>query len=379
MIKVKKGMGILAQRIFIILLLVSTLSFAQDPVDQDSIQPQSGYNLGQLNVPNPKSVTSKYAYDPFTDRYIYTESIGDFNIDYPVILTPKEYEKLVLQERMQSYYKTKLDAMEGKKEGTEENRKNILPDFYVNSSFFESIFGGNTIEVIPQGYVSMDIGFLYSKQDNPVLSPENKSNFTFDFDQQISLSLLGKVGKRLQVTANYDTESVFDFQNQIKLEYTPTEDDIIRKIEVGNVSMPLNSTLITGAQSLFGVKTELQFGKTTVTAVYSEQKSQRKSVTSQGGGTLEEFELFALDYDESRHFFLSQYFRDNYETALATYPFISSNVQIHLLDIPDLQLYTEMQLQALRHLLNADLKRYTPIENYNYIQNSLLTFLHSLI
>jgi len=327
-------MSILAQRIFGVLVFVSAIMFAQDPIANDSIiQPQTGYNLGQLNVPNPTSITSKYTYDPFTDRYIYTESIGDFNINYPVILTPKEYEKLVLQEYMKGYYKTKLDALEGKKEGAKDAQKNLLPEFYVNSSFFESVFGGNTIEVIPQGYVSMDIGFLYSKQDNPVLSPENKSSFTFDFDQQISLSLLGKVGKRLQITANYDTESVFDFQNQIKLEYTPTEDDIIKKIEVGNVSMPLNSTLITGAQSLFGVKTELQFGKTTVTAVYSEQKSERKSVTAEGGGTLEEFELFALDYDESRHFFLSQYFRNNYDNALEEYPLIRSNVQITRLEV----------------------------------------------
>jgi len=334
LVKKEKRMSILAQRIFGVLVLVSVMAFAQDPVPQDSvIPPKSGYSLGQLKVPNPRSITSKYTYDPFSDRYIYTESIGDFNIDYPIILTPKEYEKLVLQEHMQGYYKTKLDALEGKKEGSKEAQKNLLPDFYVNSNFFESIFGGNTIEVIPQGYVSMDIGFLYSKQDNPVLSPENKSSFTFDFDQQISLSLLGKVGKRLQITANYDTESVFDFQNQIKLEYTPTEDDIIRKIEVGNVSMPLNSTLITGAQSLFGVKTELQFGKTTVTAVYSEQKSERKSVTAQGGGTLEEFELFALDYDESRHFFLSQYFRNKYDTALKDYPFINSNIQITRLEV----------------------------------------------
>jgi len=326
-------MSIIAQRIFGVLVLVSVMAFAQDPAVQDSIQLQTGYNLGQLNVPNPKSITSKYTYDPFSNRYIYTESIGDFNIDYPIILTPEEYQKLILQEHMQSYYKTKLDALEGKKEGAKEAQKNLLPEFYVNSNFFESIFGGNTIEVIPQGYVSMDIGFLYSKQDNPVLSPENKSSFTFDFDQQISLSLLGKVGKRLQITANYDTESVFDFQNQIKLEYTPTEDDIIRKIEVGNVSMPLNSSLITGAQSLFGVKTELQFGKTTVTAVYSEQKSERKSVTAQGGGTLTEFDLFALDYDESRHFFLSQYFRNKYDTALQDYPFINSNIQITRLEV----------------------------------------------
>src|SRR5690606_10398291 len=167
----------------------------------------------------------------------------------------------------------------------------------------------------------------------PAFSPRNQSNFTFDFDQRISLSLLGKVGTRLQVTANYDTESTFDFQNLIKLEYTPTEDDIVRKIEVGNVSMPLNSSLITGAQSLFGVKTELQFGKTRVTAVFSEQKSQSKSVVAQGGGTLEEFTFFARDYDENRHFFLAQYFRNNYDAALLRYPYINNNIQITRLEV----------------------------------------------
>ncbi|HKK12513.1 MAG TPA: cell surface protein SprA, partial [Flavobacteriaceae bacterium] len=191
----------------------------------------------------------------------------------------------------------------------------------------------NTIEVIPQGSVEMDLGVLFSKQDNPTFSPRNRSNFTFDFDQRISLSLLGKVGTRLQVTANYDTQATFDFQNLVKLEYTPEEDDIVRKIEVGNVSMPLNSSLITGAQSLFGVKTQLQFGKTTVTAVFSEQKSQSRSVVAQGGGTLDEFEFYARDYDENRHFFLAQYFRNHYDQALMRYPFIDNNVQITRIEV----------------------------------------------
>ena len=129
---------------------------------------------------------------------------------------------------------------------------------------------------------------------------------------------MGKVGTRLNVNANYDTQSTFAFQNLMKLEYTPSEDDIVQKIEVGNVSMPLNSSLIRGAQSLFGVKTQLQFGKTTVTGVFSEQKSQTKSVVAQGGGKIEDFEMFALDYDNDRHFFLSQYFRNKYDTYAST-------------------------------------------------------------
>ncbi|MFH4964616.1 cell surface protein SprA [Gaetbulibacter sp. M235] len=302
-------------------LLFSFAVWSQEPA-QDSTA--TGFQLGKLNIPNPNSIVSKYTYDPITDRYIYTEKVGSFNINYPIILTPKEFQALVDKENLRSYYKQKIDAFDGKKDGAKDEQKNLLPGFYVKSDLFESIFGGNNIDVIPQGSVEMDLGVLFSKQDNPSFSPRNRSNFTFDFDQRISLSLLGKVGTRLQVTANYDTQSTFDFQNLIKLEYTPTEDDIIQKIEVGNVSMPLNSSLITGAQSLFGVKAQLQFGKTTVTGVFSEQKSQASTVVAQGGGTLQEFELFIRDYDENRHFFLSQYFRDTYDKALANYPFLNN-------------------------------------------------------
>ena len=308
---------------FILLFLFSSLAWSQQPNQpQDSVK--TGFSLGKIKSPNPNSVESKYTYDPDTNRYIYTEKIGGFDINYPIILTPKEYYDLVAKENLKSYYKEKIDAFDGKKDGTDDAQKNLLPEFYVKSDFFEAIFGSNTIEVVPQGSVEMDLGILFSKQDNPSFSPRNRSNFTFDFDQRISLSLLGKVGTRLQVTANYDTQSTFDFQNLIKLEYTPTEDDIIQKIEVGNVSLPLNSSLITGAQSLFGVKAQLQFGKTTVTGVFSEQKSEANTVVSQGGGTLEEFDLFIRDYDENRHFFLAQYFRDTYDASLKDYPFLNT-------------------------------------------------------
>ena len=301
--------------------VTTTTAFSQDSTS-------TGYDVGRMDLPDPPSIQDLYTYDPVTDRYIYTRTLGGFNISYPIILTPEEYQQLILEQDMRSYFKEKINAADGRKEGSEEAQKNLLPAFYVNSNFFETIFGGNTIEVIPQGSVEMDLGLLYTKQDNPAFSPRNRSNLSFDFDQRISLSLLGKVGERLQVTANYDTQSTFDFQNQIKLEYTPTEDDIIQKIEVGNVSMPLNSSLIQGAQSLFGVKTQLQFGKTTITGVFSEQKSETRTVTAEGGATVTDYELFASEYDENRHFFLAQYFRDNYDRVLEQYPFINSNVQI---------------------------------------------------
>jgi cell surface protein SprA len=312
------------------MFFLSSISFSQETVTDTVVK---GSDLGRINLGNPPSIVDAYKYDPVTDKYIFSSTVLDFNINYPIILSPKEYQELVLRESMREYFKKKSDAIDGKKEGTEAEKRNLLPRYYVNSGFFETIFGGNTIDVKPTGTVEMDLGVRYTKQDNPALSPRNRATTTFDFDQRISMSLQGKVGTRLSVNANYDTQSTFAFQNLIKLEYAPTEDDIIQKIEVGNVSMPLNSSLIRGAQSLFGVKTQLQFGKTTVTGVFSEQKSQTKSVSAQGGGTIQDFDLFALDYDSDRHFFLSQYFRNEYNSSLRNYPFIDSRVQITRIEV----------------------------------------------
>lgn len=316
---------------FSFLLFTNTLH-AQEETETPQDSTQTGVALGRIELQDPESISSKYTYDPITDNYIYTQTVGGYDINYPVILSPEQYHELILKEQMNNYFNDKIDAISGR-QGSDEDQRNLLPNFYVNSDFFETIFGGNTIEVIPQGSVAMDLGVRYQKNDNPALSPRNRSNISFDFDQRISLSLMGKVGERLSINANYDTEATFDFQNLIKLEYTPDEDNIIQSIEVGNVSMPLNSSLISGAQSLFGIKTALQFGRTTITGVYSEQRSQSRSVVAQGGGTINDFEIMALDYDEDRHFFLSHFFRDQYDTALENYPYIRSQIQITRIEV----------------------------------------------
>ncbi|HEY6143330.1 MAG TPA: cell surface protein SprA [Flavobacterium sp.] len=317
---------------FLLMMFGGLVTHAQvTPVAQDTIV--TGFSTGKIEVKDPQSVLKSYTYDPVTEMYVYSKTVDGFPTNYPTILTPKEYEDLVRKESMRNYFKQKLDAIDGKKEGSEEAKKDLLPRYYVRSGLFESIFGSNTIDVKPTGTVEMDIGLRYTKQDNPAFSPRNRSTTSFDFDQRISMSLLGKVGTRLAVNVNYDTQSTFAFQNLIKLEYTPTEDDIIQKIEVGNVSMPLSGSLIRGPQSLFGVKAKLQFGKTSITGVFSEQKSQTKTVVAEGGGTVQDFEMYALDYDSDRHFFLSQYFRNRYDEALKNYPFIDSRVQITRLEI----------------------------------------------
>ncbi|MDO5608143.1 MAG: cell surface protein SprA [Capnocytophaga sp.] len=288
-----------------------------------------------IGLKDPQSIVHKYTYNPQLDRYVYTEKVGTYDLRTPMFLTVKEYEDLVLREQMKNYYKEKHDALSAA-DGDENKKKlqrDLLPDLYVNSDFFESIFGGRNIDLIPQGSVGIDLGVRFLKNDNPAITPRNRTTWGLDFDQRISLGLTGNIGTRLSLNAQYDTQASFNFQNVFKLEYSPDEDDIVQKVELGNISMPMSNSLITGSQSLFGVKTELKFGRTTITGVFSEQKSERRTVTAQGGGTITEFEITALDYDENRNFFLAQFFRDQYDDALRDYPFIRSRVQITRLEV----------------------------------------------
>ena len=315
----------------ILTLIYNYSLFSQKIINLDTIG--NTVYLGSFKLKPPSFFVSKYTYDPLTDKYVFTTKAGEINVGTPLFLTPSEYRKLIKSNNIKTYFQEKLKLLEDEDSDESKKIKNLLPDLYLNSNFFQSIFGGDEIELTPQGSISMDVGARYQKRENPSISTRNQSNINLDFNQSISLSLNGKIGERLTISSNYDTQSTFDFQNLLKLDYTPTEDDIIQKIELGNVSMPLSGSLISGAQSLFGFKTELKFGNTRVTTVLSEQRSQSQTVMAKGDGSFEEFSIFPLDYDENRHFFLGQYFRDKYDKTLKNYPYLNTQVNITRIEV----------------------------------------------
>ena len=326
------------------ILAITTTVFAQNPTTKDSLL--LAPNLQKIALKQkPTSFAASYTYDPKLNLYFYNVKVGKINAEQPLALTPNEYRERVMAEKTRAYFVEKQQALAGLVED-EEIQDDLLPDYYVNSKFFESVFGSNEINIRPQGSASIDLGLIYQKSGNPSLSPRNQSSLGFDFDQRINLSLSGTIGTRLKVNANYDTQSTFDFQRVIKLDFFPedlvpssvtntinrgkelvdkgksyvdkgkeyidkgkafvdkgkntvnnvknladqgisgNEDGILQKLEVGNVNMPLNSSLISGAQSLFGVKAQLKFGNTDIAAVISEQRSQTQTIQTNGEGYL---------------------------------------------------------------------------------------------
>ncbi|NJN41947.1 MAG: cell surface protein SprA [Flammeovirgaceae bacterium] len=214
--------------------------------------------------------------------------------------------------------------------------RNLTPKIYIGPSM-DRIFGGSYVELIPRGFVTLDFGGSWQKISNPSIPISQQRNGGFEFDQQINLSVVGKVGEKLAVTINFDNNNSFDFQNSMKVEYTGFKEDMLKKLEIGNVSLPLNNSLITGAQNLFGLKAQMQFGRLFLTTVATTQRGKQSSINIAGGtgGTAQgkPFEIIGSSYDENRHFFLSQFFHDNFEGWMSTPPQITSGVNVTRVEI----------------------------------------------
>ena len=235
----------------------------------DSSDPLSG-GSGRFDFEDPENVITTIEYDPITGQYIIVKKIGDYFFRYPMAMSIEDYMEMDMQKSIDDYWDEKLEAE------TMDQATPWRPSLKIENSTFDRIFGGNTVDIQPQGSVEISLGVNISKTENPRIPVEQRRITTFDFDQKIQLNVIGNIGEKLKLTTSYNTEATFDFENQMKLEYTGYEDEIIKKLEAGNVSLSLPTTLISGVQSLFGVKTELQFGKLYVTGLISKQKGERK-------------------------------------------------------------------------------------------------------
>ncbi|MCK5822969.1 MAG: cell surface protein SprA [Bacteroidales bacterium] len=280
-----------------------------------------------LYLNSPTNIKTEIKYNPETNLYEFTKKIGNFNYRLPISMSQKDYLKYDFNNSTKNYWKEKV------KSESFEHQTSLIPKLHVGGEVFQTIFGSNTIDIKPRGTAELSFGLNMTKTDNPLLAEELRKNITFDFKEKIQMNVKGKIGDNLELGVTYNTESSFEFDNKMKLKYTGKEDDIIQKIEAGNVALPLSGSLITGSQSLFGILTELKFGKLSVTSVFSKQNGETSVIEVQGGAQKNTFEISASDYDANRHFFLAQYFKEHYNDALKNLPVISSSVNITKIEV----------------------------------------------
>ena len=291
--------------------------------DQSLMDPLNFPNDGGLKLKDPANLKKEVQFNPSTGNYDITEKIGSLDYRPGTYMTAEEYEDFMLHKQIKSYWNKRTKA-----EAVKQGSHSLIPKLHVGGEYFDRIFGGNTVDIRPQGTAELIFGVNNSTTQNPVLPVSQRSITTFDFNEKIQLNVVGKIGDKLKLTTNYNTEATFDFENQMKIEYTGYEDEIIKKIDAGNVSLPLTGSLITGSTSLFGIKTQMQFGKLTATTVISQAKGQKTVINVTGGAQTSNFSFSADNYEANKHYFLAQYFRDRFDTAMSKLPVVASLINI---------------------------------------------------
>ena len=295
-------------------------------------QPYSLSDLYQspLDLQRPDNMKYEVVYNDTLNRFVIGNRMGNIWLSAPIMLTPEEYNSWTEMNERSAFFRKKNDEIYQ----TKGKEKFDFSDMHFDLGPAEKIFGPGGIRVRTQGSAELKLGMNKKSIDNPSLPIRNRKTTMMNFDEKINLNVNGKVGDKVNMNLNYNTDATLDYDAQnMKLKYDGKEDEIIKLVEAGNVSFPSNSSLVKGASSLFGVRTDMQFGKLKLQMVASQKKSASKSVSSKGGVQLTPFEINVADYEENRHFFLSRYFRNHYDEWMQKLPNLVTGVTINRVEI----------------------------------------------
>ena len=282
------------------------------------------------DLSTPSNIKTELVFDPVSGMYVIHTKLGEKDIVSPYLLSPEEYNEMATRRGMVEYFRERnaeLTELDGKKPF------NLL-DLNFEMGALDKVFGPGGVRLSTQGSIQLSMGVKSNKTDNPSLPMRSRRKTFFNFDQKIQANINAQVGDKMKFNMGYNTDATFDFDNKnLKLQYEGKEDEIIKSIEAGNVSMTTGSSLMRGGTALFGLKTKLQFGKLTLTGLVSQQNSESRTVNTQGGVQSQKFSIKADDYDANRHFFLSQYFYENYDRFASKLPHVSSGITINRIEV----------------------------------------------
>ena len=283
-----------------------------------------------LDLRMPDNIKQEVVYDDSLNLYLVGSKIGDSYLNAPVLMTPQEYMKWSERKQRAVFFKGK-NAEAFRTQGKE---KFSFSDMHFDLGPAEKIFGPGGVRVKTQGTAELKMGATFKNIENPSLPIRNRKTTAFDFDEKINISANASVGDKMKFNFNYNTDATFDFDTKnLKLKYEGKEDEIIKLVEAGNITFPSNNSLVKGASSLFGVRTDMQFGKLKLQTVVSQKKSTTKSVSSKGGTQTTPYEIDVADYEENRHFFLSLFFRNQYDKAMSTLPNLTTGIKINRVEV----------------------------------------------
>lgn len=184
------------------------------------------------------------------------------------------------------------------------------------------------------GYLNFNINNTIIEDDNPLLPVALRKLNHIELKPEMNIHLRGTYGDRLQLDMTYDTSSaMMNRRSRVKLKYEGEQFDFIQRLEAGNVRMDSHNPLIDTGQDLFGIRGDFLYGPLSLQIVASRQYSEERKIVVQGGRQMRQEEYRGSGYDFAQHFFLSEFFAEQYSTALKDIPMVRSDVYVERIEV----------------------------------------------
>ena len=261
-------------------------------------------------------------------NYTISQELFGFDVFLPQKVNFEEFTALKKAQQIENNFNALVTEIR-----TEEQEKRGLLDFKINipsgkNSAFTTIFGKPEVNLRVNGTANLNVGANIQKIDDPSIPPDQQTRVDPTFDQNLKLNIQGTIGDKLTISTDWDTERNLDFQNRLNIVYQGYEDEIIKTVELGNVSMETGNSLIRGGGALFGIKSVAELGNLRLTTVVSQQQGQGNSQTISGGSQELPILLRPASYDHNRHYFLDFYNRQEFENLMSNPQQIGQAYQI---------------------------------------------------
>ncbi len=255
------------------------------------------------------------------NQVVIRETFNGEDIKAPLIMEFADYMKTLERKNEERVY---YDLFSEKFKGTTTDDLTRLFEKFTDITIplpfkTETIFGPPTFNLRINGTIDITASFQNVKSDESTVNFLSNNQNNINFKQEVQVTAKGSIGDKLTIDADWNTQRVFDFENQLKLRYTGYADEVIQKIEAGNVSLDTKSALIQSTQALFGIKGDFKLGPLTLSTVVSQKKSKQEEKTYSGGVQDQNFQINAWDYSDSHYFIDSLYkqsFLDVYNDSL---------------------------------------------------------------
>lgn len=276
-----------------------------------------------VSYPFPSSLPKLfYIQLPDEKTYVQRDSAGTYSsqrllyqmqVALPHVMSFEEYTERSKESSIRQNWKQLV-----REQRAQDLQQRGLLDFNFDipggeESAFTTIFGKPEVNLSINGTANMNVGASIQRTENPEIPEPQRKQVDPTFEQNLKLNIQGTIGDKLSIQTDWDTERDFDFMNRLNIVYEGYEDEIVKRLELGNVSMQTGNSLIRGGSALFGVKSIAQVGSLTLTSVLSQQEGEGNTETITGGAQEQDISIRPSDYESDRHFFLDFFTRQEFE------------------------------------------------------------------